>query len=765
MVDKIKLRYEPFWKFLLFVIVNFILSISTSAHFLGFWSRTLRIQIVIVVLLTTFFFIVTIFSYRILLTQEIIEVKRVIWISLLLSPLIFLGYFSISPHLPMPLKTIRIINLPSSYGNEMILTKVSISDNNVPLSNFRSKIPWDVIKTHQKVNYLSTNTDNILTYQFESAPKVYYTLKFLTSNIGSNVKVDVAGRMQELDLYSIQETEVKITGTDYSGLTWVVLLLFDFTSIFLVTIELLIVFQKCRCIFSSVERSTNVASKVIFSILWALSTLILVKAIVGYQRSNSIFETFISIGVLLLSEGLILLKQKSIEKNVFGLKIIPLLIIAGLVFGLIQFGLIGWNSRYIHDDYAFQVVFRKGYLPVLLLYYQRLIGRFSELTLAYLVSNMTPYFARVLPILSLTAFWVCLSIVFSQVKDYLSLNMTKIICWSASTIVSIVFLLLIPNFTQSFYWMTGNLTYYTPFVFLILNIICLIAFIKYQSYALGIILLLISIFSTGFTEPLSIALVVLMCLTNFLFRKPLIKRPKLKRSLLVLFTGWMIGTIILLASPGNLARARNYPSTSFDFYQIIARSISLPADFLSQQLIDNAHVVLALIISFLIIGKTISIQMSYSDWMRSFAIISTAFISTFAISGVVGELATRALTSSAFFLVVLCVLIGLFGGQIFRTKQPNFNGIVSMVLLISTLTLSIEAWKMYSHNKNELTDFSQTWDQIHNELETQKLEGVTQAIVNQPTIDRYLLPDLGGIESNGNDLPAYYGFEEIIYKP
>lgn len=145
--------------------------------------------------------------------------------------------------------------------------------------------------------------------------------------------------------------------------------------------------------------------------------------------------------------------------------------------------------RYWADDFCSSVLLRNnGYFQSQIIWWNSWTGRYSYIAFLDLVELSGLIGAQVLPVI-LFAFFV--------LSFYLMFGL------QISLVLSILFLLNSPNIIQSFYWMTGSLNYYAPFIFL--NFFLALLFRKSKKYVnlIGFVLIFIAV---GFSESFGVAL-------------------------------------------------------------------------------------------------------------------------------------------------------------------------------------------------------------------------------------------------------------------
>ncbi len=188
--------------------------------------------------------------------------------------------------------------------------------------------------------------------------------------------------------------------------------------------------------------------------------------------------------------------------------------------------------RFWADDFCSSVLLRNnGFIKSQIIWWNGWTGRYSYIAFLDLFELIGLTGAKLLPLIQIVIFSIPLIIVMGV----------------AGLLFISIFLVNSPNIIQSFYWMTGSLNYFAPFVFLNFYLLLLFKPLKKYSLFLGAILLIIA---TGFSEAFGIANLLLL---SFLY----IVLPDAKRKKLIAvgFFATVLSLGFMYLAPGNSVRS------------------------------------------------------------------------------------------------------------------------------------------------------------------------------------------------------------------
>lgn len=221
--------------------------------------------------------------------------------------------------------------------------------------------------------------------------------------------------------------------------------------------------------------------------------------------------------------------------------LIPLVVL----FALVGYYVLTTSSfvRFWADDFCSSNLLRdNGYFKSQIIWWNGWTGRFSATFFTSLVELVGLSGAKLLPIILFVLFTIpALSIL-----------------GAAGFLFVPIFLVNSPNIIQSFYWMTGSLNYFAPFIFL--NFFILLLFLKPQRYfpVLGFVSLFIA---TGFSEAFGVANVLFLIYLFFVLPK-----NKDKKLIVVGIVSSVLSLGLMLLAPGNAVRSSSvsHPASLFE---------------------------------------------------------------------------------------------------------------------------------------------------------------------------------------------------------
>lgn len=365
--------------------------------------------------------------------------------------------------------------------------------------------------------------------------------------------------------------------------------------------------------------------------------------------------------------------DKFMKKYIFVLIPIISLLLLTTYYVLITSNLV----RYWADDFCSSVLLRNnGYFNSQIIWWKGWTGRYSYIAFLDFFEIFGLMGAKVLPVIMYVLILVS-NLPFS--------------------LLSVLFLVTSPNIIQSFYWMTGSLNYFAPFVFL--NFFLLLLFKKYKkNYPfIGFILLLVS---TGFSEAFGVANILFL---SFLF---LICTNIESRKILK----WGIfATIISLGfmylAPGNAVRsaAVSHPSSLSELFK---STLTYSRWYLIHLLYIKTFVVSILTI---IIGAFVFLKPKnkYFENPKTVILLSVSFMVavTLAVVGLTYQSMNWEPPERVMSIVNNMIILGtiVFSVSLFQITNKLIPKIVSDVLFFAlVLILAFSVNRDWSSVRNEL---------------------------------------------------------------
>lgn len=208
--------------------------------------------------------------------------------------------------------------------------------------------------------------------------------------------------------------------------------------------------------------------------------------------------------------------------------------------------------RYWVDDFCSSILLRNnGYFNSQIIWWKSWTGRFSYIAFLDLFELFGPLGAKVLPIIL-----------------FLTYLITSIAIFSFSFLLGVLFLSLTflnsPNLIQVFYWMTGSLNYFAPFIVLNIFGLLLTRKAKKVNYAVSFLLMFVA---SGFSESFAVSYLLFSLFLVFVLSNTNLKDKKEKiKMVLFSLAGTVFSLIFMFSSPGNMARSSlvTHPSDVLD---------------------------------------------------------------------------------------------------------------------------------------------------------------------------------------------------------
>lgn len=338
--------------------------------------------------------------------------------------------------------------------------------------------------------------------------------------------------------------------------------------------------------------------------------------------------------------------------------------------------------RYWADDFCSSVLLRNnGFIKSQIIWWNGWTGRYSYIAFLDFFELFGLTGAKLLPLIQIVIFSIPLIIVMGV----------------AGLLFIPIFLVNSPNIIQSFYWMTGSLNYFAPFVFLNFYLLLLFKPLKKYSLFLGFLLLIIA---TGFSEAFGIANLLFL---SFLYI--VLLDTKSKKLIAVGFFATVLSLGVMYLAPGNSVRSATV-SHPENLYMLIKSTLVYSKWWLMHLLYIKTFVVsiLAIIVSAFVFLKPKSI---YFKNPKLVMILSIVFIVTvtLAVVGLTYEALNweppervMSIVNNMIILGVVAFAIALF--QITNKFIPK--AIVNILFAFLVLTLTYFVNKDWGVVKNEL---------------------------------------------------------------
>ncbi len=353
--------------------------------------------------------------------------------------------------------------------------------------------------------------------------------------------------------------------------------------------------------------------------------------------------------------------------------------------------------RFWADDFCSAVFLRNnGYLQSQIMWWNGWTGRYSYIAFLDLVQLFGLNGAKILPII-----------------QYLLIFLIGF----PYSLISIFYLTTSPNIIQTFYWMTGSLNYFAPFIFLNGFLLLLFKPIRKWTLFAGFMTLLIS---TGFSEAFGVANILLLSLLFLI-----LKNTDQRKILIVGIVSTVLSLGVMYIAPGNAVRSAT---------------------------VNHPESIGALITSTLIYSKWYLIHLMYikSFVLSVLVVISGAFVFLKAKTKYFTSPKLVLLYSSLFMIAVTLAVVGLTYQAMNWEPPERVMSIVNNMIILATVIFSIALFQIFQNSVSKtfsrlafavlvllLTySVSLDWGKVKNELKVSanspthmavgKLDGLTE---------------------------------------
>lgn len=379
-------------------------------------------------------------------------------------------------------------------------------------------------------------------------------------------------------------------------------------------------------------------------------------------------------------------------------------------------------------------------------------GRFSATFSIALFELIDPWVVQVLPV-------AILAFVLLSLKQF----------YRTSIILSVLFVILVlvnaPNIIQTFYWQTGSLNYFIPFIFLNVFLGLLVFPPKRINIFVPAVLLLIA---GGFSEAYAVAQPLLLAVTLLVIR--LINFQKKEEKLKIVIAG-LIGAVLaiglVLLAPGNEVRSANVTHPESLFF--VVKSTLLGTKWYLLRMLSVKPFIYSLFMLFttvLLLGRRIDLK------ARDLLLLGTAsiFSAILITAGVFGSgyysMASpppeRALFV-AIYMILVCFVVFSFS---FATLVKPNTKLIWVVVVINLVASFLLIKSMVLH-----------WDSVRSEIQNYAVEfaKVEPALLNDFDKSELAIKNIkpvGGLDSftdNGGwvgwCLASHYRVKNIKFTP
>lgn len=399
--------------------------------------------------------------------------------------------------------------------------------------------------------------------------------------------------------------------------------------------------------------------------------------------------------------------------------------------------------RYWADDFCSSVLLRNnGFLESQIAWWKGWTGRYSATFFISLSEMLGQNFANILPLILFALFAVSLYAVFGLMN---------------SILITVIFLLVSPNIIQSFYWMTGSLNYFAPFIFL--NFYLALLFRKSRKYTYLIASILIFI-AVGFSESFGVALFF------FLFYLLLVlDKTKNRRLLVIGVASTVLSLGLMFLAPGNAVRSStvSHPEGLLD---LLTKTFSYSKWYLIHLLYIKEFVlsVLAIVVgAFVVLDR----NKKYFESPKKVILYSIAFMIgiTFVVVGLTyqamnWEPPMRVMTIVNYMIIYSVVIASVALTQLYGKYTNSMVSKIMFFILIILLTLQVNS--QWGSVRDELKTYATGWDKIEASL----VDAPDGSIVKVPELKP--VGKLDGFKENkgwvSSCVAGYYNLNELEYK-
>lgn len=399
--------------------------------------------------------------------------------------------------------------------------------------------------------------------------------------------------------------------------------------------------------------------------------------------------------------------------------------------------------RFWADDFCTSVALRNnGYWQAQIMWWKSWTGRYSYIAFVDLVLLFGLPAIKILPSILVIGFTTPLLIIFGPMSGIL---------------LGIVFLLNSPNIIQSFYWATGSLNYFAPFIFLNFYLALLFRNSRKYTYVIAFALIFVAV---GFSESFGVALFFFLLYLFFVLDK-----TKNRRLLIVGFMSTALSLGLMFLAPGNAARSAtvSHPDGLVD---LITKTFIYSKWYLIHLFYIKEFVASILTI---IIGAFVFLDgnKKYFENPKKVILYSALFAVgiTFVVVGLTyqamnWEPPMRVMTIVNYMIIYSVITASIALAQLYGKYINTMISKIIFIILIILLTFQVSSqWRSV---QDELETYATGWDKI----ETSLIDAPDNSIVMVPELKP--VGKLDGFKENkgwvSSCIAGYYNLNELEYK-
>jgi hypothetical protein len=418
---------------------------------------------------------------------------------------------------------------------------------------------------------------------------------------------------------------------------------------------------------------------------------------------------------------------------------------------LIGYGIAGFHSRYLADDYCYDAQFiKKGFWegqidsylsPMPYSSNRYSLTLFSGIMWAIGGVVTMPFF----PLFCMIVWGLSIYYAIIKIGKYFSINAPKLFYLLATLTILLFTILLAPNRFQILYWRSGMLPYLLPLIFSTFIIGRFFFYLKRDKLgSLGAVELgLLAFISAGFSETV-FAFQMGGCLI-LIFLMVISKKRTGRNASLAIFAGLCLGALLLILNPTNSLRQNPFPDPpSITF--VILNSILYAKDFFFYT-VRGAWIPFIVIISLgFIIGwhfiKSIEITRKNILKLVLLSLASLFLLLVCLMAPTLWAMSAypeqRGLLSGV-YIIVICLfeiglLLGVFGSQVSNGRITPL--VETMVSVFAILFFSLYFVRMVPSQLSMVAQYQKRaslWDTRNSEIISRIDRGEKHLIV--PGID------------------------------
>lgn len=428
---------------------------------------------------------------------------------------------------------------------------------------------------------------------------------------------------------------------------------------------------------------------------------------------------------------------KKININMFS-------IILGIpaVFVLLNLASLGSFVRYYGDDYCTSAeLIRSGYWGAQIFWYNNWSGRYAYNLFVHASEVLGLNFFRILP--TILSIFMVLSLVYflrGITKNKISILSSV----SISSALTALFLLDSPNIYQTYYWQTGSLTYFIPFVFLFFSLGLLARLCLYNKNNIyhNILIFILFFIAGGFAEAyitMQIYIILVLGVLISLVFKDWVNKIKLLVSGLM---GSLISLALIFFAPGNKIRQKLIVN-DISFLEIIKRTFIYSYDYLVEFFTNKNNIMLCLLIFIATLYLAIIFDLYFKIQvpqrvliLLSAPIVIFGLIMSMVAPGVYG-LGTFPPDRTVFLVrlpifmyvfLISCIISFSLATNLKRVNAESIT-ILGTIMLLLVISISRVYYSYYNKVRSDMSSYSELWDQQHAQIKSQLLENRNKLVI------------------------------------